>query len=105
VPAVEHEPDFADMASRFGEKLRHRAHDLNLTQRDIIDLTGISRSYIQSLWNGRGSNREPDGTFKPPNPTMDVIWRLSVALEVDKGYLTDTDREIGDFQVVPRLRP
>lgn len=95
MPAVEHEPDFAERASTFGEKVRLRASQLHLTQKDLIDQTGLSRSYVQLLWNGRGSHRRPDGTYQSPNPTMDIITRLSMVLQVDDGYLIDHRRPVG----------
>ena len=98
MPAVEHEPDFADRASKFGEKVRFRAHQLRLTQKDLIDLTGLSRSYVQLLWNGRGGHRRSDGTYQAPNPTMDIIMRLSMVLKVDDGYLIDHQRGVGEHR-------
>jgi transcriptional regulator with XRE-family HTH domain len=98
VPAVEHEPDFAERASKFGEKMRFRAHQLNLSQKDVIDGTGLSRSYVQLLWNGRGGHRRQDGTYQAPNPTMDIITRLSIILKVDDGYLIDHQRSVGDHK-------
>lgn len=95
---MEHEPDFAERASKFGEKVRFRAHQLSLTQKDVIDRTGLSRSYVQLLWNGRGGHRRPDGTYQSPNPTMDIIMRLSIVLQVDDGYLIDHQRAIGDHR-------
>ena len=95
MPAVEHEPDFAERASMFGEKVRFRAHQLQLTQKD---LTGLSRSYVQLLWNGRGGHRRSDGTYQSPNPTMDILMRLSVVLRVDDGYLIDHQRGVGEHR-------
>ena len=103
MPAVEHEPDFADRASLFGEKVRFRAHQLSLSQKDLIEFTGLSRSYVQLLWNGRGSHRGADGTYKPPNPTMDIITRVSMVLKVDDGYLIDHSRPVGDHRERPGL--
>ena len=98
MPAVEHEPDFAERAGTFGEKVRFRAHQLRLTQKDVIDRTGLSRSYVQLLWNGRGSHRREDGTYQSPNPTMDIIMRLSIVLLVDEGYLIDHQRPVGEHR-------
>lgn len=94
MPAAEHLPDFAERARLFGEKVRRRTDDLGLTQRELIERTGLSRGYIQLLLNQRGSHREDDGSYKPPNPTLDVIWRLADALDIDVAYLVDPDRPV-----------
>lgn len=98
VPSVEHEPDFAERAKQFGEKVRRRTDELGLTQRELIEKTGLSRGYIQLLLNSRGSHRDKGGVYKPPNPTLDVIWRLADALGVDVAYLVDPSRLLGDYE-------
>lgn len=97
MPALEHEPDFAQRAKQFGEKVRRRVDELGLTQLELIEKTALSRGYIQLLLNSRGSHRGEDGAYKPPNPTLDVIWRLAGALDVDVAYLVDPERQVGDY--------
>ncbi len=94
MPAAEHQPDFAERARTFGDKVRRRAEDLELTQRELIEKTGLSRGYIQLLLNNRGSHKDESGHYKPLNPTLDVLWRLADALEVDVSYLVDPERPI-----------
>jgi transcriptional regulator with XRE-family HTH domain len=89
VPAAEHEPDFAARAQLFAAKVRRGFEDSEMTQRQLIDATGLSRGYIQLLLNQRGSHKDEAGDYKPPNPTLDVVWRLADALELDLGYLVD----------------
>ena len=94
MPAAEHQPDFAERAKTFGEKVRRRAEELELTQRELIEKTGLSRGYIQLLLNNRGSHKDPEGRYKPLNPTLDVVWRLADALEVEIAYLADPERPV-----------
>ena len=95
MPAADHLPDFPERARRFGEKIRRRHDELGLTERDLMVRTGLSRGYIQLLLNNRGGHKDPEtGTYKPPNPTLDVIWRLADALELDPTYLVDNDRDV-----------
>lgn len=97
VPAAEHLPDFAERAKLFATKVRHRHDKLGLTERQLIEHTALSRGYIQLLLNNRGGHKDPrTGAYRPPNPTLDVIWRLAEALEVDVAYLVDPDRKVTD---------
>lgn len=82
---------------QLSEKIRRRVNDLDLTQRDLMERTGLSRGYIQLLLNGRGSFKDSEGNYKSPNPTLDVLWRLASALEVDVAYLADPERAVGDY--------
>jgi transcriptional regulator with XRE-family HTH domain len=99
MPATEHDPDFAELATLFSDKVRSRVDELSLTQREVIDRTGLSRGYIQLLLNNRGSHKDVVGAYKPVNPTLDVIWRLTAALELadDYGYLIDRNRPVERF--------
>ncbi|KRC56664.1 MULTISPECIES: helix-turn-helix domain-containing protein [unclassified Nocardioides] len=95
MPAADHLPDFAERAKLFGEKVRQRRNELGLTERDLIERTGLSRGYIQLLLNNRGGHKDPStGLYKPVNPTLDVIWRLADALELDPTYLVDNGRGV-----------
>lgn len=92
MPAADHQPDFAKRARLFGDKVRHRRYELGLTERELVEKTGLSRGYIQLLLNNRGGHKDPEtGTYKPVNPTLDVIWRLADALQVEASYLVDDD--------------
>jgi len=95
VGATEHLPEFTTRARLFGDKVRTRHDELGLTERQLIERTGLSRSYVQLLLNNRGTAKHPDtGKHGPVNPTLDVIWRLSEALDLDPAYLVDSDREV-----------
>lgn len=93
-PAIEHEPDFAVRAQVFSDRLKYYVDREQLTQRELIELTGLSRGTIQLLLNNRGSHKDADGTYKPPNPTLDVIWRLANALKVEVADLVDPERPL-----------
>jgi transcriptional regulator with XRE-family HTH domain len=95
VPAAEHLPEFAVRARLFGEKIRARHDELGLTERELIERTGLSRSYIQLLLNNRGTGKDRlTQEHGPVNPTLDVIWRLADALGLDPGYLLDSSRGV-----------
>ena len=95
MPAVEHQPEFAGKAHGFARKVRRRHEELELTEGELIRRTGLSRSYLQRLLNARGSAKDQrTGESKPPNPTLDVIWRLAEALEIDPTYLVDDTRGV-----------
>jgi hypothetical protein len=95
VAAADRLPEFAARAKLFGEKVRTRHDELGLTERQLIERTGLSRSYVQLLLNNRGTAKRPDtGSHGPVNPTLDVIWRLSEALDLDPAYLVDSSRGI-----------
>lgn len=94
VPAAEHLPEFAARARLFGEKVRSRHDELGLTERQLVERTGLSRSYVQLLLNNRGTAKDRrTGEHGPPNPTLDVIWRLADALDLDPAYLVDAGRD------------
>lgn len=95
MPAADHQPDFPERAKLFGDKVRRRRDELGLTERELIEKTGLSRGYIQLLMNNRGAHKDPKtGTYKPLNPTLDVIWRLADALDLDPSYLVDNTRDV-----------
>ncbi len=95
MPAAEHLPEFAVRARLFGEKIRARHDELGLTERQLIERTGLSRSYIQLLLNNRGTAKDRvTQQHGPVNPTLDVIWRLADALDLDPGYLLDSKRGV-----------
>lgn len=96
MPASAKNPDFAARSAVFAAKIRRRYDELGWTQQDLIDRAEISRTYAQALLNNRGSaSPDPvDGTYKPFNPTLDVIWKLAAALDLDLDYLMDPDRPV-----------
>lgn len=94
MPAAEHPPDFAVRATLFAAKVRRAFDERGLTQRQLMDRTGLSEGYLKLLLNNRGGHKRPDGEYGPPNPTLDVIWRLAEALELDPAYLVDPERGV-----------
>lgn len=96
MPASAKNPDFAERSSAVAAKVRRRFDELGWTQQQLIERASISRTYVQALLNNRGSaspNRT-DGSYKPFNPTLDVIWKLAEALDLDPAYLVDSRRPI-----------
>ena len=94
MPATDHEPDFAERAKLFGAKVRSRRAELGLSERKLAEKASLSRGYISLLLKDRGSHKDEHGEYKPLNPTLDVIWRLADALEVDPSYLVDSTRGV-----------
>jgi transcriptional regulator with XRE-family HTH domain len=52
-------------ARLFGQRLRQRRQELRLTQIQIFEQTGMSRSYLSTVENGRA------------NSTLDMIEKLA----------------------------
>lgn len=100
MPAHPHSPEFADHARRFSDKVRRRCGELGMSQRDLVSSTGLSPGYIKLLMNNRGSHADPvTGERKPPNPTLEVIWKLADALRIDAAYLMDRQRDVEDMPI------
>lgn len=59
----------------FGDRVRARRQDLEITQEDLAHRAGINRTYIGSLESGQR------------NPSLDTIARLALALETDAAEL------------------
>ena len=95
MPAHPHSDEFEERAKQFSEKVRTRFDELGITQLDLVERTGLSQGYLKLLLNGRGSHKDPaTGTYKPPNPTLDIVWKLAAALDVEISYLTDPDEPL-----------
>lgn len=94
MPATDHQPDFAEKAKLFGDKVRSLRAERGLSERKLAERASLSRGYISLLLKDRGSHKDPHGDYKLPNPTLDVIWRLAEALEVDPTYLVDSTRSV-----------
>ncbi len=79
MPAHPTSPAFPARAQAFSDRLKHLRAVRGLTQEQLAERAGISRSRLQLLeWN-RKDTRSKDG---PANPTLDVVWQLADALEV-----------------------
>lgn|GEM_PF-7074857 len=102
MPATDHQPDFGERVKLFGAKVRSRKAELGLSERKLAELASVSRGYVQLLLKDRGSHKDENDDYKLPNPTLDVIWRLAEALEVDVAYLVDNTREVE--RDLPRTR-
>ena len=59
----------------FGDRIRQRRHRLGLSQEALAREASINRTYIASLEVGRR------------NPSLDLMSRLALALDVDLGEL------------------
>ncbi|MFT4084435.1 MAG: helix-turn-helix transcriptional regulator [Nocardioides sp.] len=94
MPATDHQPDFAEKARLFGAKVRSLRAERGLSERTLAERAGLSRGYISLLLKDRGSHKDSHGEYKLPNPTLDVIWRLADALDVDPTYLVDHTRGV-----------
>lgn len=61
----------------FGDRVRSLRHALNLSQEALAEAAGINRTYIASLEAGQR------------NPSLDLMSRLAVALDIDLGELLE----------------
>lgn len=91
-----HHPEFEVRAALLGKKIRHRRDEVKLTELDLMERTGLSRTYLQRLMNGRESRDPETGEYSLPNPSIDLIWTLADALVVHSNYLTDPGRAVGE---------
>lgn len=90
MPAHPPSADYPARAQAFSDRLKHLRNMRGLTQEELANRAGISRSRLQLLeWNRRDT-RSKDG---PANPTLDVVWQLADALEVSVSDLLGAPRE------------
>lgn len=59
-----------------GEALKNHRHKKKLTQAQLANLSGLSRSYIADMENGRYC------------PSVDALAKLSSLLDLDLNFLT-----------------
>jgi transcriptional regulator with XRE-family HTH domain len=67
-----------------GRRVRQRRVELQLTQEQLAERSGVSRNQVQNIENARGTSTSTS------NPRADLLWSLAVALEVDVGDLFPT---------------
>ncbi|HWU33270.1 MAG TPA: helix-turn-helix transcriptional regulator [Marmoricola sp.] len=94
MPATAHSEDFPEHARLFSEKLQRRKTELELSQLELASRAQVSVTYINLLLNNAGTRRSAPTGRKPPNPTLDIIWRLADAFEVSVDYLMDRDQPV-----------
>lgn len=97
MPAATHSEDFPEHARLFSEKLQRRKTELGLSQLELASRAQVSVTYLNLLLNNAGTHRSAGTGRKPPNPTLDVIWRFSEAFEVPLDYLLDRDRPVEEM--------
>lgn len=79
VPAHPTSPGFPERAQAFSDRLKQLRAARGLSQEELANRAGMSRSRVQQLeWN-RKDTRSKEG---PANPTTDLVWQLADALEV-----------------------
>lgn len=83
MPARPKSDDWRDIALEIGRRVRLRREVLELSQEELAHLAGIHRNQLQNIEQSRNNVRDADGTRGPANPTLDTIYLLAVALEVD----------------------
>ena len=94
VPATTHAETFSEDAQLFSQKLQKRKSELELSQLELASRAQVSVGYINLLLNNAGTHRSAPTGRKPPNPTLDVIWRLADAFDVDLEYLMDRTQPV-----------
>lgn len=65
---------FSELLSRIGKKIVMRRKELNLTQDELAFLSGIDRTYIGYIENGK------------QNLSLSILFRVAEALKVDISY-------------------
>lgn len=79
----------AETTARLGQWIQKERQRRNWTQEYLSELSGLSRNHIQNLENNR--NNSPNrGTA---NPSLDTIFALEDAFELELGELLVRVRE------------
>lgn len=68
--------DNTDICQRFGERVRRRRREIDMSQEELAERADIHRTYLSSLERSGGRN-----------PTIRVVQRIADALEVTPGSL------------------
>lgn len=89
VPVRNLPSDWEQIAAKLGQRVRERREELGLTQEQLAHRTGISRNQVQNIEHSRNNARGPDGkrVGGTANPTLDTIWALATALDVEVTFL------------------
>ncbi|GAA3661334.1 hypothetical protein GCM10022237_21540 [Nocardioides ginsengisoli] len=83
MPEPDESPDMDAIARKFGETVRALRHERGMTQERLAELTGVSRNQIQNIEHSRNNTTDEFGRHGRANPTLDTIWALAYALDVD----------------------
>ena len=79
-----------------GSLLKRRREELDLTQREIADMVGITVSYLAMLESAKNPK-----TGKPSKPSFNVLQRLMHALNLDDMKLM----ELAGYSLYSPIRP
>lgn len=85
-------PDTPLLAAAFGRKVEAARKARGLTQDELWRRSDMSRSNLQNILYAR--HYVPGDEEEPSQPKLETIFKLSVALEVDIGYLVDIRRAV-----------
>lgn len=92
MPARPRSEDFVERARVFGAKVRQARLRKGLTQEQLAEAVGMSRTQIQNIeYNANNTRRRP-GHPQPANPKLDTVYDLARALNVEVSYLVDPER-------------
>jgi transcriptional regulator with XRE-family HTH domain len=79
------------IAREFGAQVRALRQERGMTQERLAELTGMSRNQIQNIEHSRNNKIDEFGQHGRANPTLDTIWSLAYALDVDVTELLRRD--------------
>ena len=66
-----------ELNAAFGDLVRQRRKELQLTQEAVAELSGLSRNYVNELENGKY------------NVTLNTLVKVAQALEIDPAKLLE----------------
>lgn len=73
-----------DLASRFGQAVRHHREQMKLSQEALADRANLDRTYVSGIERSRR------------NPTLKIQQKLADALGADLDVLFTTARRLAD---------
>lgn len=85
--------DWGEITAEFGRRIRDLRRARGMTQEQLAQASGVSRNQIQNVEVARSNARDEDGNPIPStsNPTLDTIWSIARALDVEVTFLVARD--------------
>lgn len=85
--------EWDDISAEFGDRLRQLRVSRDMTQEELAEASGLSRNQIQNLEAARKNRGRVEQTAaNKGNPTLETMWALSRALDIEVTYLVERKR-------------
>lgn len=89
--------------AEFGKRIRQRRESLRMSVRELAARSKISASYVSAIESGRNP-----ATGRPPEPSMAVVQRLCLALDLPYSFLAPAEADhskagCGNHMLIYRL--